>query len=167
VAFVSGDFFFVFAIWACLGGGMIDWVSVSFRRSGEAEASSVTKSFGGSLLFFPVSLLHLDLPVDLFLCISITWAVSLAVVLSFFFVFPCLGGGKGRLLACFVLSFVSFSRVLLKLIRRVLHKAFFCSGLIFFPREQAGEEDMECGAMLAVVMFCFLRYSSLVVLSFY
>jgi hypothetical protein len=84
---------------------MIDWVSVSFRRSGEAEASSVTKSFGGS--FFPLCFLHLDLPVDLFLCIFIIWAVSLAVVLSF--IFPLsggVGGGSvvGLLCFCFLFS---------------------------------------------------------------
>lgn len=118
LGFVSGDLFFCFALWICLvfcgGSDVIDWVSVSFgdlakRRFLLPKASVVLRV---SLFSFLCSLHRFPCPP--FLCISIIWAVSLAIVLSFLFSlclsfsFFFLGGGGGRSLAALLLWSFSF-----------------------------------------------------------
>lgn len=118
LGFVSGDLFFCFALWICLvfcgGSDVIDWVSVSFgdlakRRFLLPKASVVLRV---SLFSFLCSLHRFPCPP--FLCISIIWAVSLAIVLSFLFSlclsfsFFFFGGGGGRSLAALLLWFFSF-----------------------------------------------------------
>lgn len=112
LGFVSGDLFFCFALWICLvfcgGSDVIDWVSVSFgdlakRRFLLPKASVVLRV---SLFSFLCSLHRFPCPP--FLCISIIWAVSLAIVLSFFvfplsfFFFFFFGGRGGSVVGCFV-----------------------------------------------------------------